>query len=544
MNELRRSAGILTRGAVIVLLLALPAGCGRGPSDESAPVSTLRYTLIVEPASFDPAKSQDLYTSEMLMNVFEGLVRYNEKNEIVPALAESWELSGDRKTYTFHLRHGVLFHNTEQFTADDVKYSWERALWPFTKSNTAANYLEGVVGEKDVVSGETKTLKGVRIDDPYTLEVTLDHPRAYFLGMLTYPTNFVICKADVQTNRGILDDTHCAGTGPFKVDTYLPNYRVTLTRNASYWGDKAKVERIDELILVDPHTAYTNFETNKVDFFMDVPVGQFSQDLAANKLAAFYRRLPFANMYYLVMDSRKNPIFGRTLVRKAFACAIDRKEILKVAYKDVGRVADGILPPEVPMAGSQPPAIPYDPSLARSLLAQAGFPGGKDFPTLTLYYVQMNPSNEMTCEIVRKNLHDNLGITVNIQPRELTAFVNDQYRDAMEFYYTGWVADYPDPQDFASTLFTTHGSLNHTGYSSAKFDSLCDLADREERPEKRAALYGQADRVIMQDVGVLPVAFEPRLALVRPAVLGWQMNLSNMLPFNTVSIAGAKKEPE
>jgi oligopeptide transport system substrate-binding protein len=523
-------------------IAALLAGCSGGSHEPAAPPNVLHYALTVEPGSFDPAKAQDIYTSEMLINVFEGLVRYDDQNRIVPVLAERWEVSADGKTYTFHLRQGVNFHNGQPVTAEDVKYSWERALWPRTKSNTAANYLDGVVGMKEVVSGEEKTLKGVRIDDPYRFEVTLDHPRACFLGMLSYPSNFIVCKMDVQPNRGQVDDTHCVGTGPFKVESYRPNNRVTLMRNEAYWAGKAKIERIEDMIQVDPHTAYSNFETNKLDFINDVPFTQYAQDAAAGKLTAQYHKLPYANMLYLVMDSRKNPIFGNALVRKAFAYGIDRQEILKLAYKGLGTIATGILPPELPMAGSPPPAIPYDPSKARAMLSRAGYPGGRGFPTLTLCYVQSIPSNEATAEIVRENLKKNLGITVNLQAREATAFFNDQYRDAMEFYYTGWVADYPDPQDFTSTLFGSHASLNHTGYASSQFDALCDRADRERSPGKRAALYGQANRAFMQDVGVLPVVFAPRIALVKPIVQGWQMNLCNMLPFNTVSIAGAQTE--
>jgi ABC-type transport system substrate-binding protein len=541
---MRRRRAACTGFCLLLLALSL-AGCTAGRRSGAAsatPISThgtLRCPLPAEPSTLDPAKTPDLITSEMLSHCFEGLVRYNEQNQIEPCLAERWEVSPDGRTYTFHLRKGVTFQNGRPFAAADVKYSWERALAPKTASTVAANYLSGILGVKEVVAGRRKDLAGVQVVDGRTLRVTLDRPRSYFLGMLSYPTGDVVCREAIEKTEGQVNKNSMVGTGPFQLESYQPGNRIVLRANPGYWGGRPKLDRIEMPVILNPETLYANFETGGIDVWTGpIPSARYAQDRERNRFSGEYRLLPVAQFDYLVMHPGRQPAFARKAVRRAFALAINRDEILKVAYKNIGSVADGALPPEMPGRGEMPPHIAYDPAKARQLLAQAGYPGGKGFPTLTLLTLQQTPNWQEACQIIRVNLRDNLGITVNLEEREASQYWDDSAHETMEFYLTGWIADYPDPQDFLSTLFASGSSLNHVKYHDPEFDALCAKADAEPDARKRSALYARANRILSDDVGVLPITFSPRITLFHKDVQGWRANLCSILPNTQTSKTG------
>ena len=491
--------------------------------------TTLRVGIAGDLTTLDPARVPDLLTFQILAQCFDGLVRYNEKNEIEPALAEKWDISPDGKTYTFHLRHGVTFHDGSPFKASDVKYSWERALNPDTKSPVANNYLEGVLGMNEVHKGTAKELTGVQAVDDYTLKVQIDRPRAYFLGMVAYPTNFIVNRTAIEKNGGKYNDKTVSGTGAFIFEAYTPGQQVSLKANTGYWGGSPKMARIVYPIIKDPSTSYSKYEADGLDM-TGVDVQRYSQDKQANKFTDQYHVQPVANVTYIVMHGGKQPVFNNPDVRRAFAMAIDRNEIIRVAFQGVGTRADGMIPPELLNGASQPPAIPYDPAQAKALLAKAGFPDGKNFPSLTLTIQEKSPALSGAAQIMVSELNTNLHINVQSQEREGTQFTEDWEKNRMEFYITGWIADYPDPQDFLSTLLATGAEINYHHYSNPTFDALCSQADSISDQSKRLPLYQKANALLMQEVGILPLVFQPRIVLAKPNVQGWRGNLCSRLP--------------
>ncbi len=527
-----RTAFAVLSAVSILTLSGCTTGKKGGSSVSSPPGSAstvLREALLVELVTLDPAKANDVVNSEFIMETFEGLVRYDEKNQIQACLAEKWDTSADGKVYTFHIRKGVKFTNGREVNAADFKYSWERALDPKTASTVALNYLDGVLGAADIAKGNRKDLPGVEVVDPLTLKVTIDRPRAYFLGMMAYPSNFAVCKEELANTKGEMTEKSYIGTGPFILDEYNPSTMVTLKANAGYWDGAPKLTRIERKLYLNPQTAYANFAAGNIDITVGTRA-QYSQDKAAGKFKDEYQLIPSANVSYLVLDPRKMPELNNKLVRKAFLSAIDRENILKTAFKGIGSVADGLLPPELQDIGPIPPHVPYDPAAAKQFMAQAGYPGGKGFPAIALIMAQNAPATDHACEMIRSNLQENLGITVNLSQREGGQMIHDQYNDALTFYFAGWVADYPDPQDFLSTLFMSHASLNHSGYRNPEFDKLCEQADATTDHALRASLYGKANQIIMDDVGVIPLNNNPNLYMIQKNVKGWRHNLCTMLP--------------
>ncbi|GAI11041.1 unnamed protein product, partial [marine sediment metagenome] len=196
----------------------------------------------IDPLTLDPAVSGEMTSHEYIMQLFGGLVRLDDSLEPAPDIAQSWQVSQDGRTYTFYLRQDVRFHDGREVKAGDFKYSWERACDPETWSLTAATYLGDIVGVREVLSGEREDIGGVRVIDDYTLEVTIDAPKSYFLSKLTYPTAFVVDRADVESGGEWWHNPN--GTGPFKLKQWDENQLLVLERNELYYGESAKVNLV------------------------------------------------------------------------------------------------------------------------------------------------------------------------------------------------------------------------------------------------------------------------------------------------------------
>ncbi|MDE2125045.1 MAG: peptide ABC transporter substrate-binding protein [Armatimonadetes bacterium] len=526
----------LTRRQALALITAGPlaaAGCSfrRSGTGSAASADVLRVALLAEPGTFDPAKVPDLVTAEMLSHVAEPLIRYTADNKPGACLAQGWEISTDRLVYTFHLRQGARFSNGDPLTANDVKASWERALSPKTIAPIAPNYLAGVVGVSDIVAGRSAHLAGVEALDSSTLRVTLDHPRSYFLGMVSYPTNFVLSSRSMAEAGNRIDQHTLCGTGPYTLQSYEPGVMVRLKANADYWGGPPRLRGIDMPVMLNPDTIINNFHANSIDMWnVQIPFSRYAQDEAAHRYPGEYHLEPMASIDYFVMHPKLQPVFADPRVRRAFAGAIDVDQILRVAYLGVALPPHGMVPDALAGGATPPPVIAYDPVAARRLLAQAGFAGGKGFPRVALVTLEDSPPFIQACQIAAAGLQANLGISVDLQVREAAQFWADQDNQTIPFYFTGWVADYPDLQDFLSALFVSHAPINRVGYANSAFDALCRKADGEPDGPNRVRLYARANAVLMQDVGVLPVAQEPRIVLARSNVHGWQINLCNYLP--------------
>ncbi len=520
-------------------LLGCVTACGRkNATNDARRAAVLRYPMIEEPPTLDPARFQDVYVTEMLGNVFEGLVTTDSTNKIAPCLAERWDISPDAMIYTFHLRSNARFHSGRLVTAADFKYSMERALAKKTRSPTAATYLRGIVGVREYISGRSSEIQGIQATDPRTLTIRLDKPMAYFLGMMTYPTAWAVCKEAVEETGGIVTEKSAIGTGPFKLSEYKHGSKVTLTAFPEYYGGKPLIDRIERPIVIDPQTMHVMYENGEIDFFSPA-LSDYTNDQSNPKLKSDSHLLPQANLFYLVLHQRLQPVFKDKRVRLAFALAIDREELSRIAYLRTSPAAYSFLPPAMPGSNPNIRKLPYDPAAARKLLAEAGYPGGQGFPRLTLVYLEKQPEWNAMAQVIRDSLKKELGITIDLQEHEAGSFWADTSdSEKIPFYISGWVADYLDPQDFLSTLLRSGAPYNHVAYSNPEFDSLCDRADAEPDAQERYDLYRQADQIAMDDVAVIPLVFYNQPVLTKPYLRDYAHNLLYfMLPHRATRIA-------
>jgi ABC-type oligopeptide transport system substrate-binding subunit len=441
----------------------------------------------------------------------------------------------------------VKFPNGREVTAQDFKYSLDRTCDPATKSPTADDYLTDIVGATDRIHGKpgATEVTGVRAVDTYTLEIKINSFKPYWLGNMAQPVAYVVCKEAVEANCGRIDGLKsAAGTGPFTLAYYKPNYSLTLAANPQYHGGKPKLDFIVRPVLLDGTTRLNKYEAGELDY-CEIAARDLDKVNGNPALKADLKSYARASTWYIGMNAdAPNSPFTKKEVRQAFAMAIDKKEAVRIGLKNMADIADGVVPnmPGTYTSTSKP--IPFDPVKARAMLAAAGYPGGKGFPALTLPFRQDYPQVQDTATDIVQQLKINLGIDVQLRPMEWQTFLNDNAQKNQAFFHMRWGADYLDPQDFLSILLHSskkvNGTADHpentTGYSNPEFDKLCDQADEEHNPKIRMDLYHKAEQIAVDDAPWIPLYYQRDLELDKPYVKNLRDGLFGHLPHFTTTV--------
>ena len=522
---------------------ALAAGCGHKDGAASRGAGNVfRVPVINAPTTFDPAMVEDGPTIDVLQQVFEGLVQWSPDNKVVPCLAEKWDVSPDGLTYTFHLRPNVKFQDGSPVSASDVLYSMTRALNPKLGSPVALNYLGDIAGAKELNAGKAADLKGVKVLDPMTVAITITKPKAYWIYTLTYPTGYVVSKAEAKTDAALTaeDDAKGAGTGAFRVTSYARDVKVILAANPTYWEGAPKIAGIERPVVVDAGTRHDMYVKGDIDILQYESPGDFESDSKDAALKDQARLFPRAATFYLGLNQQAFPAFKDVRVRQALAYAIDKNKIVSVVFGGKRDVAEDILAKGIPGFDPAFKGLPYDPAKAKQLLAAAGHPGGAGIPPIPLTYRGSLPDLAKTVDQIRQMWAETLGLKIESRVSEYGAMLHQNDKNALECYHIRWAADYLDPQDYYSVLLRTGSAENHVVYSDAKFDALCDAADVSQNPAQRRALYRRAARIAADEVPMIPLYYQQDVELIKPYVSGIDDGLMGHLPYKHLTLALAR----
>ncbi len=514
---------------------ALPATPG-ATGDDNAPEGIKRITPELEdgypdesggllrlagdlPPTLDPALVQDSTSAEYVVHLFSGLVTLNSALEILPDLATEWELENEGRTYVFALNPEATFADGSPITAEDVIYSWERACSPELASPVATGYLGDITGVEDYASGAAPGISGLEARDPHTLAVTIDAPKSYFLAKLTSPAAMVVDRAQIQAvgDRWVLTPN---GSGPFTLETFSEEL-IVLERNPRYYGEPARVERVEfELSGGLPITMYENDQ-------LDI-VGVWADELDRvrdpyNPLSGELYITSELSTEYLAMNVTRPP-FDDPAVRLAILKAIDREKLARLVLNSGALPARGILPPDLVDDSSDRArdAMAYDPEEARRLLASSRYAASGAMPEIVLSISGTSGYMPPTTEAVLAMLEENLGLVATVEQVEWSSFLDDLNLRRYTFYSSGWIADYPDPQNFLDLLFHSRSSQNHVGYANAQVDALLEEARVEQDHERRMALYQEAELLILQDAPWVPLTHGVSYTLAKPWVKGYE----------------------
>lgn len=524
------------RTLVAGLLLACLVGCGgpSSPSGETHPKDTLRLVLTNNPDTLDPCTSQAVPVNDMLSQVYEGLVTWDEKNELAPGLAESWEILDGGLRYRFHLRKGVTFQNGQPFTAEDVQWSFERACDPAIKSPTVDGYLGDIVGASDCIEGKAQGVSGIKIIDDHTIDISLVARRPSFLGKLSYPVAFIIAKGSVPDGKEIVAAGAGSGTGPFSVASFTPQQEVRLKRNEKYREGTPILASLVYLVAKDPATRINLFRTGRIDM-----LALSAQDVEAFRQGGQYRMIEAdrPSVHYIGMNGGVYEPFADVRVRRAFVMAVDRARIVRDVMRGVGTAADGVLPPAIPQKQRQKTPLGFDVAGAKALLNQAGF---AKLPPLELATSDEAKDRKAICESVVGQLRENLGVDARLRILDNASVRHFATKKQLGFFYGNWQADYLDPENFLSVLLASYGQ-DRTNWNNKPFSDLCRQADQEMDSTKRLDLYAKAEDIFQAECPWMPVYFAQEVLVVQPWVSGERQSVFGFLPHTKTSVANGAK---
>ena len=481
-----------------------------------------------DPITLDPALAGDATSATYIVEIFGGLVTIDPKLNIVPDIAKELPTRENggivnnpdgTVSYTFHLRDDVVFHNTSRLvTAGDFKYSMERALNPHTASTVAEAYLGDIVGAKDMARGRAEEVRGIEVVDDFTLKLTIDAPKPYFLAKLTYPTAFVVDQQQVEANpRNWSRKPN--GTGPYKMHEWSLGEQITLEANDRYHLGKPSVKTVT--FLLAGGSVLTMYENNEIDV-AGVGITDIDrvQDPTSN-LNAEYVTGDDLSISYIGFNTQVEP-FNDPKVRQAFAHAIDREKIAKVVLKDMLRVAQGVMMSGLPGYNPQSKALSFDPEMASQLLKESKYGGPDGLPTVTITEVGGGANVGFDTQAMVEMWKENLGVDVQIEQTEAATFFEDLDSGRLQMFVTGWIMDYPDPEDVLDVHFYSQSRLNNTRYSNPALDALLEQARTEQDVNRRMSLYQQAEQIVIEDAVWVPLYNGRDHALVKPYVKGFE----------------------
>ena len=479
---------------------------------------TFTYNNGAEPERIDPGVISGQPDGRVARTVFEGLTTPNPKTlEPEPGQAYRWEISADGKTYTFHLRPGLVWSDGSKLTAEDFRWSWVRVLRPETASRYAS-FLYGVENGEAFNHGEItdERLIGLTAPDESTFVVRLAQPTSYFLFTTQYYTLLPVPRRLIEKyGQRWTHPDHIVSNGAFLLQSWRQGDRFVFVKNPLYWdAANVRLNRVVALSVDDLNTCANLYKAGVVDWN---PSGYVpAQYIPYLRGFADYHTGLYQGVYFYSINVTRKP-FDNVWVRRALAYAVDRDaiahDLLRRSKEPWGNFAPAGYPGYV-----RPPGQTFDPARARDCLARAGYPGGKGFPKVSILF-NTSEDHRRIAEAVQSMWKHILGIDVQLSNQEwgsyLQATVSLQYDVARR----SWIGDYLDPNTFLGLMMSGDGN-NRTGWKSPAYDALMAEAARELDPARRLAILAKAEALVLDQAPVIPIYHYSTSELVKPYVRG------------------------
>lgn len=473
----------------------------------------------VEPETLDPAQITGQAEGRLANALFEGLMRYNAQGLPEPGVAESYVLSEDGKTYTFHLRDSARWSNGDPVTAHDFVKAWRRTLEPETASQYAYQ-LHYIRNARPFNEGQLDDFSAVGIQalDDRTLKVELESPTPFFLSLCAFTTLLPVHTPTVEQHPGDwIKPEYLVGNGAFTLESWRLNDKIRLQKNNYYW-DAANValETIDVLPITNANVALNFYLSDEADLIMDkslIPVTLVDELLGRPD----FHVAPFLGNYFLRFNVTEPP-FDDVRVRQAIGMAIDRELITQRVTGLGEQPADSLTPPGA--GGYEPPPGPrYDPDQARQLLAEAGYPNGDGFPLVSYLFSEGDIDENIVVEI-KQMLKAELNIEITLHKQEWKVYLGSLSKIDYDIGRSSWVGDYNDPNTFLD-MFVTGGGNNRTGWSNEEYDALIAEAARTLDDTKRHELFRRAETILVsEEAPIAPLYYYVGVQIYDPQELG------------------------
>ncbi|MCT4580277.1 MAG: ABC transporter substrate-binding protein [Flavobacteriales bacterium] len=491
--------------------------------------------------------------------IFESLVKLDEKTlDVLPCLAKSFTPNEDASVWTFKLEENVYFHDDACFkdgkgrklTAHDIKYCYDLLGTAYPQNNTFyifQNKVKGVNEHYEKTSQGKKVpggVEGIKVVDDYTLEISLVKPMSFFPKVLVHNACWIFPKEAFEKYGEDLRN-HTVGTGPFMLDAVKEGNQVRLKRNPNYWRKDKYGNQLPYLDLVkvtftrDKKSELLNFKKDNLDMISKLPVDEMEAVLVGLDEAIKGRNTAFVYQQTAALNVQNydflhtGEIFKDIRIRKAFCYAIDRKSLVQNVLRGDGEPAHhGVIPNFPGYDNSVVNGYKFNPEKARQLLAEAGYPNGDGFPSLTLTLSDGGGINTRVAEALYNMFQKNLGIHVNIDVIPFTTIQDKMRTGSMEFSRRGWVADYPDASTFLEMYYGrtvpkdphAFSMVNSARYVNPEFDALFEKAMQTADEKERVRLYQECDKILIEDAAFLPLYYADYVRLVKENVVGLPIN--------------------
>ncbi len=524
-----------------------------GPEGNERINNVFRYNESANISSLDPAYARDQSVIWPVNQIFNGLVQMDDNLRITPCIARSWEISSDGIEYRFHLRKDVFFHADPSFQspngrtakAGDFVYSFKRILDPVTASSGAwiFDYVEESPGRPAFIA-----------TDDSTLVIRLKKPFMPFLSMLTMPYASVVPKEAVKC-YGDGFRRHPVGTGPFMFKFWKEGVRLVLSKNPAYFETEGSnrlpfLDAVSISFLSDKQSAFLEFIKGKLDFISGLDPSYKDELLTRQgrlqqKFTSEIELVtqPYLNTEYLgflmdqeTVDGKPNPLHDKR-VRQAINLAFDRNKMITYLRNNIGTPGiNGIIPKGLPSFDSSKVYYTFNIEKARKLLSEAGFPGGKGMPAVTLV---STPDYLDFCKHIQQQLME-LGVEMKIEISTPAAIRQMKAEAKLPFFRASWIADYPDAENyllmFVSRNFCPRGP-NYTHFLNPEFDRLYDFAMHQVNDSIRYGIYRQMEQLVMEESPVVVLYYDQVLRFVRKGITGLGSNPMNLLTLKRVKIS-------
>lgn len=550
--------------AAVGALSAFLANCAPPvPADEQAPAAGQSTSALPAPrilrmnmplnrgdigAAADPGCSGAYHSYFINSLMFGALIALDKDLEPTPDIAASWQPNADGTVWRFVLRPDVQWSDGAPVTAHDFEWAVKRNLAPDLYCGGQYWQLVDLKGARAFYTGEEEDAAtvGIRALDDVTLEVTLENPSAYFLNLASLPSFMALPYRTIEQagDQEWTRPQNVVGNGPFRLLEWTPEQQMVFEPNPTYHGGAPGVDTLVVNMIRQESTALAAYEAGELDM-VEVPPSELARIRSNPRLGPQLQSNPELSTMHLRLSVQLKP-FDDVRVRHAFALAIDRETLAGKVLQGIGQPAYQFLPPNLlghdDGIGRE---LAFDPDKAQALLAEAGYPGGKEMPLIYWQYDQ-NETYQTMFEALQAMLLENLGVRTELAPTEAGARLAWRTQRPLRphFYRQLWGADYPDPHNFMTVLYTTpppQADLWTTApeliYSNPAFDALVQQAGREMDPVRRAELYRQCEQIlVLDDPAIIPLYYPVRHRLISPSVQGLIINGMGAPSFRKISL--------
>ncbi len=481
-----------------------------------------------EVQTLDPHRAEGVPAGNVLRDLFEGLVIEAPDGRLIPGTAERWEISEDGRLYRFHLRPQARWSNGDPVTAHDFVFGLRRSVDPATGSHYA-RMLAPVAGARAVIAGELPPERlGVRAIDDHTLEIELEAPTPYFLGLLTHASTYPVHRPSLERHGDrFTRPGNLVSNGAYRLTEWVVQSHIRLERNPHYWNDAAtRIDTVYYYPTEDQSTELKRYRAGELDITEAIPLQQYRW--IRRNLKDELKIAPYLGTYYYGFNLTRPPFRDNPKLRRALSLAVNR-ELLVEKITGMG---------EPPLYSWVPEGIPgYRPARldyadrshaervaeARRLYAEAGY--SRTNPLVVELRYNTSENHRKIAIAIAAMWKQTLGVKVRLVNEEWKVFLkNRKQKEVTQLFRAGWIGDYNDPYTFLEILHGSHG-LNDEGYANPEYDALLDRAATETDPEKRFELLRRAEAIALADHPVIPLFGYVSKHLVKPRVGGWTGNL-------------------